>query len=261
MTTTWSNKPLERTAMSAGLVSGWIAASGAALMAVAQLGRSTQRPLLPRWQDNITENPSPEIERQATMQLVRPPRCVNHYFITGAMLASDDEHFIAHARKLSQQAREPAPHYEHSEIGYNYRMSNIVAAIGLGQLRGLDQRVQQKRCIFEQYKKLLGDLPGIEFMPEAPYARSNRWLTVILVDQDEFGARPDEIRIALEGENIESRPIWKPMHLQPVFHGCRFRGNGVSEDLFRKGLCLPSGTALTDSDLERITGIIRRLHR
>lgn len=177
----------------------------------------------------------------------------------GGMLASDDERLIAHARKLSQQARDPAPHYEHSEIGYNYRMSNIVAAIGLGQLRGLDQRVREKRSIFDKYRQLLGNLPGLQFMPEAPYCRSNRWLTVILVEPDEFGAGPDDIRLALEAENIESRPIWKPMHMQPVFRGCQFRGNGVSEDLFRRGLCLPSGTAMTDSDLERVAGVIRRL--
>ncbi len=109
----------------------------------------------------------------------------------GGMLASEDERLIAHARKLSQQARDPAPHYEHSEIGYNYRMSNIVAAIGRGQLRVLDQRVEQKRAIFEKYRQLLSALPGIEFMPEAPYGRSNRWLTVILVDAREFGATPE----------------------------------------------------------------------
>jgi dTDP-4-amino-4,6-dideoxygalactose transaminase len=122
----------------------------------------------------------------------------------------------------------------------------------------LDQRVEQKCRIFEKYRRLLGDLPGIEFMPEAPYGRSNRWLTVILVNADEFGATREQIRLALEAENIESRPIWKPMHLQPVFRGCRYRGSGVSEDLFRTGLCLPSGTAMTDADLERVAGIIRK---
>jgi len=176
----------------------------------------------------------------------------------GGMLASHDARLIAHARKLSQQAREPAPHYEHTEIGYNYRLSNILAAIGRGQLRVLDERVAAKRRIFESYRRLLAGLPGIEFMPEASHCRSNRWLTVILIDAAQFGASNEQIRLALEAENIESRPIWKPMHLQPVFQGCRVRGGTVSERLFRTGLCLPSGTAMSDSDLERVAGIIRR---
>jgi dTDP-4-amino-4,6-dideoxygalactose transaminase len=175
----------------------------------------------------------------------------------GGMLASHDEHLIAHARKLSQQAREPAPHYEHAEIGYNYRMSNILAAIGRGQLRVLDERVAAKRHIFEQYRQLLADLPGITFMPETPYGRCNRWLTVILIDRAEFGSTPEQVRLALEAENIESRPIWKPMHLQPVFRGCRVRGGSVSEGLFRDGLCLPSGTAMGECDVERVGKIIR----
>lgn len=176
----------------------------------------------------------------------------------GGMLASHDERLIAHARKLSQQAREPAAHYEHREIGYNYRLSNILAAIGRGQLRVLGERVAAKRRIFEHYRELLAGLPGIEFMPEAPHSRSNRWLTVILINLAQFGATNEQIRLALEAENIESRPIWKPMHLQPVFQGCRVRGGAVSERLFSTGLCLPSGTAMTDSDLERVAGIIRR---
>jgi dTDP-4-amino-4,6-dideoxygalactose transaminase len=176
----------------------------------------------------------------------------------GGMLASHDERLIAHARKLSQQAREPAAYYEHTEIGYNYRLSNILAAIGRGQLRVLDERVAAKRRIFEHYRELLAGLPGIEFMPEAPHSRSNRWLTVILINPAQFGATNEQIRLALEADNIESRPIWKPMHLQPVFNGCRIRGGTVSERLFRTGLCLPSGTAMTGSDLERVAGIIRR---
>lgn len=179
----------------------------------------------------------------------------------GGMLASHDERLIAHARKLSQQAREPAAHYEHKEIGYNYRMSNILAAIGRGQLRVLDQRVAAKRHIFEQYRQLLGALPGIEFMPEAGHSRSNRWLTVILVDPAKFGASNEQIRLALEAENIESRPVWKPMHMQPVFRGCRLVGGSVSERLFANGLCLPSGTAMTSADIERVAGIISRCHK
>ena len=174
------------------------------------------------------------------------------------MLASDDSGLIEHARKLSQQAREPAPHYEHQEIGYNYRLSNILAAIGRGQLRVLDERVKAKRRIFATYRELLGNLPGIEFMPEPSHRQSNRWLTVVLLRPEQFGATSEQVRVALEAENIESRPIWKPMHLQPVFKGCRIRGGAVSERLFNIGLCLPSGTAMTDSDIDRVTGIIRR---
>jgi dTDP-4-amino-4,6-dideoxygalactose transaminase len=192
----------------------------------------------------------------------------------GGMLASHDERLVEHARKLSQQARDPAPHYEHSEIGYNYRMSNILAAIGRGQLRVLDERVAAKRRIFEHYRQLLADLPGITFMPEPPYGRCNRWLTVILIDGAEFGSTPEQVRLALEAENIESRPIWKPMHLQPVFSECRVRsaecgaetgrqaaarrsGKCISEDLFARGLCLPSGTAMGEGDVERVGKIIR----
>ena len=173
------------------------------------------------------------------------------------MLASNDGDFINRARFLSQQARDPASHYEHSQVGYNYRMSNILAAIGRGQLRVLEERVKAKRKIYEYYQKALGDLPGIEFMPEASYGRSNRWLTVILVTPEVFRGDPEEIRIALEQENIESRPVWKPMHLQPVFKKCRIQGGGVSEDLFRRGLCLPSGTQMTEKDLDRVASVIR----
>jgi len=176
----------------------------------------------------------------------------------GGMLASGDQQLIEHARKLSQQARDPAPHYEHSEIGYNYRMSNILAAIGRGQLRVLNERVDAKRRIFEGYRRLLGDLPGLTFMPEAPTGRCNRWLTVILIDPSEAGATAEQVRTALEADNIEARPLWKPMHLQPAFRGCRVRHGRVSERLFRLGLCLPSGTAMTHPDIERVAAIIRR---
>lgn len=176
----------------------------------------------------------------------------------GGMLASDDEPLITHARKLSQQAREPAPHYEHSEIGYNYRMSNILAAIGRGQLRALDDRVAAKRRIFERYRQLLGDLPGLSFSPEMPNGRGNRWLTVILLEPDRFGVTSERVRLALEAENIEARPVWKPMHLQPVFRHHRVRGGRVSERLFETGLCLPSGTAMPDHDIDRVASVIRK---
>ena len=175
----------------------------------------------------------------------------------GGMLASDNKDLIDHARKLSQQAREPFLHYEHTEIGYNYRMSNIVAAIGRGQLQVLDQRVARKREIFLKYQEMLGDLPGIALMPEADYGQCNRWLTVALVDEKAFGAPLGVIHQILTEENIEFRPVWKPMHMQPVFRGCNYRGNGVSEEIFARGICLPSGTALSDADIERIGNIIK----
>jgi dTDP-4-amino-4,6-dideoxygalactose transaminase len=195
----------------------------------------------------------------------------------GGMLASDDRDLIEQARFLSQQARDPAPHYEHSEIGYNYRMSNILAAIGRGQLRVLDERVKRRREIFDYYHRELKDLPGIEFMPEAPYGKSNRWLSVISITPQKFGADREQVRLALEAENIEARPVWKPMHLQPVFdpqitqistdsfgkerYPCRVVGGEVAEDLFDRGLCLPSGTAMTNGDLDRIISAIRNCRK
>lgn len=190
----------------------------------------------------------------------------------GGMLASDDPGLIAHARFLSQQACDPLPHYEHSEIGYNYRMSNILAAIGLGQLEVLDARVARKREIFSYYAEALKDIPGIEFMPEASFNRCNRWLTVVLIDPDVFGSDREKIRLALENENIESRPVWKPMHLQPVFdiddgrpargkkrrYAARVVGGKVAEELFARGLCLPSGTAMQSCDLDRVVSVLHR---
>jgi dTDP-4-amino-4,6-dideoxygalactose transaminase len=191
----------------------------------------------------------------------------------GGMLASEDRAFVEQARFLSQQARDPVPHYEHSRIGYNYRMSNVLAGIGLAQLKVLEERVQRRRAIFEMYSRSLGELPGIEFMPEAEYGRSNRWLTVILITPEEFGADRETVRLALDAENIEARPVWKPMHLQPVFklraeskelkskeegqYEARMVGGAVSEDLFRRGLCLPSGTSMTQEDLERVIRIVK----
>jgi pyridoxal phosphate-dependent aminotransferase EpsN len=175
----------------------------------------------------------------------------------GGMFVSSDRSLVERARHLATQARDPAPHYEHSEIGYNYRMSNLLAAVGRGQLRVLKDRVSRKREIFHFYQRALGDLPGVSFMPIAGYGEPNYWLTCILVDPARFGATREEIRLGLEAENIESRPLWKPMHLQPVFKHCKVRGGSVSEGIFRDGLCLPSGSGLADHDLERIVGIIR----
>jgi dTDP-4-amino-4,6-dideoxygalactose transaminase len=185
----------------------------------------------------------------------------------GGMLAADDRELIEKARFLSQQARDPFPHYEHSEIGFNYRMSNIVAAIGLGQLEVLEERVARKRRIFDSYRERLQGVPGIEFMPEAPYGRANRWLTVVLITPEVFGADREDVRLALEAENIESRPVWKPMHLQPVFTNAaadrvasRAVGGTVAEDLFGRGLCLPSGTAMTEADIDRVVSTLM-LHK
>jgi dTDP-4-amino-4,6-dideoxygalactose transaminase len=179
----------------------------------------------------------------------------------GGMLASEDEELIKQAKFLSQQARDPAPHYEHSEVGYNYRLSNVLAAIGRGQLKVLSDRVEKKQWIFDYYQKALVDVPGIEFMPEASYGKCTRWLTVVLITPESFGADRETVRLALEKENIESRPVWKPMHLQPVFKGCQVRGGGVCEDLFQRGLCLPSGTAMTDEDLERVVDTVLKCRK
>lgn len=179
----------------------------------------------------------------------------------GGMLVSDEAEVIAHARKLATQSRNNAPHYEHSEVGYNYRMSNILAAIGRAQLRVLDDRVRRKQEIFEVYRQALSDLPGVAFMMEAPWGRHSRWLTIIIVDPDESGITREDIRVALEQEDIESRPIWKPMHLQPLFRGCEVYGGKVAEELFEKGLCLPSGTGMKPEEQDRVIEVIRRVFR
>jgi dTDP-4-amino-4,6-dideoxygalactose transaminase len=178
----------------------------------------------------------------------------------GGMLLGHEKEIVEKARYLSQQARLPLSHYEHCEIGYNYRMSNILAAIGRGQLRSLEQRVRQKRQIFAYYQNSFADVQGISFIPEPSYCISNRWLSVILIDPELFGADRETVRLALEQWNVESRPVWKPMHLQPVFRDgtvpFRAIGGAVSERLFEQGLCLPSGTNLKQSDQDRIVDII-----
>jgi len=179
----------------------------------------------------------------------------------GGMLVSRDRAVTEKARFLATQAKDPAPHYQHSEIGFNYRMSNVLAAIGRGQLAVLPERIAARRRNFEFYRQVLGRLPGIEFMPEAPYGRCTRWLTCLTIDPRLFGATREDVRLALEKENIEARPVWKPMHLQPVFAGLRVRGGGVSERLFESGLCLPSGSALTEEDLERICTVVKSVRR
>lgn len=179
----------------------------------------------------------------------------------GGMLVTDDDVLSARALKLSTQARDSAPHYEHSEIGYNYRMSNVLAAIGRGQLAVLESRVEARRRNFDRYVAALADLPGVAFMPEAPWGRHSRWLTTLIIDPAEFGADRERVRLAMEAENIEARPVWKPMHLQPVFAGCERVGGRVAEELFARGLCLPSGSSLSEHDAERVIDVFRSVHR
>lgn len=173
----------------------------------------------------------------------------------GGMLVSDDEALIAHARHLSTQARDNAPHYEHTEYGYNYRMSNIIAGIGRGQMEVLSERIERRREIFDLYHKALCEIEGISFMPELEGSIGNRWLTTLLLPQH---ISPESLRLSLEAENIESRPLWKPMHAQPLFQGAQGRLNGLSDTLFKRGICLPSGSSLTDNDVERIVSLVKQ---
>ena len=179
----------------------------------------------------------------------------------GGMLVSDDQTLVEKARFLATQARDAAPHYQHSEIGYNYRLSNVLAGIGRGQLRILEERVEARRRNFDFYKQALGNLPGIEFMPEAAFGKSTRWLSCLTIDPAAFGANREEVRLALAEERIEARPVWKPLHLQPVFADCECIGGEVAEELFENGLCLPSGSNLTDEDLGRVTSAIGKIHK
>ena len=170
----------------------------------------------------------------------------------GGMLVSDDQELIDKARFLATQAREPAAHYQHSEIGYNYRLSNILAGIGRGQLRVLQERVAARRRNFQIYQQGLAHLPGIDFMPEADYGTHTRWLTCLTIDPNLASVDQETIRLHLATQNIESRPVWKPLHLQPVFADCEVIGGEVAEDLFYKGLCLPSGSNLAVTDLKQV---------
>ncbi len=175
----------------------------------------------------------------------------------GGALISDNEDYIKQARFLATQARDAAPHYQHSHIGYNYRMSNVCAAIGRGQMTVLNERILQRRNNFDFYNSRLGGFEGITFLNEPKGYFSNRWLSTILVAPSKTnGITREDIRLALEKENIESRPLWKPMHQQPVFAGFPFYGDGTSERLFEEGLCLPSGSNLTPDDLNKVVSVI-----
>lgn len=176
----------------------------------------------------------------------------------GGMLVTRRADHAEQARFLSTQARDPAPHYEHSTFGYNYRLSNICAAIGVGQMEVLDERVRARRRIFDRYRASLA-LPGIAFMPEPDGYRSTRWLTAITVDPAACGVTAEEIRLALLEHRIESRPLWKPMHMQPLFVGATYHGDGVDERLFATGLCLPSGSDMTEAEQDEVIGHIHAL--
>ena len=174
----------------------------------------------------------------------------------GGMLVSDNEERIQKARFWATQSRDKARHYQHSELGFNYRMSNVSAGIGRGQLKVLDERVAKKRYIFEYYKRELEHLEGIQFMPVNEWDEPNFWLSCLTLNGR---VKPIEIIEALEKENIESRPVWKPMHMQPYFEEYDFVGGSIAEQLFKKGVCLPSDTKMTDTDLSRVVDIIKRL--
>jgi len=179
----------------------------------------------------------------------------------GGALVSKRKDYIDRARFLATQARDEAPHYQHSQIGYNYRMSNIVAGIGRGQMEVLPERVKQRRANNKRYREFFRDIPGITFQsePNTNYY-SNYWLTAILIDPTLTGGiSREDIRLALEAENIESRPLWKPMHMQPLYEGANFYGTGVCEKLFEQGLCLPSGSNLTEQEFDRIFKALTRI--
>lgn len=173
----------------------------------------------------------------------------------GGMLVSDNEALIAQARHLSTQARDNAPHYEHTQYGYNYRMSNILAGIGRGQMEVLVQRIQRRRDIFDLYTQELSGIDGITFMPELENSYGNRWLTTLLLPQH---IDPETLRLSLEQHNIESRPLWKPMHAQPLFENAKSRLNGTSDTFFRRGICLPSGSSMSDGDVLKVTTLIKQ---
>jgi len=180
----------------------------------------------------------------------------------GGMLISDNVDELERARFLATQARDQAKHYQHSTIGYNYRMSNILAGVGRAQLEVLDERVETKRAVFDRYVEALGDIEGVHFMPELEGTYSNRWLTALTLDPKKIGITPYELMDVLEAKNIEARPVWKPMHMQPLFEGCKFYPHAeddiVSERLFETGICLPSGSNMTVEEQQRVITILKK---
>lgn len=180
----------------------------------------------------------------------------------GGMLVSEDVEALKHAQFLATQARDAAKHYQHSVIGYNYRLSNVLAGIGRGQLEVLEERIAQKRAIFERYEKALGSIAGVTFMPELGDTFSNRWLSVMQLDPEKIAVAPYDVIDVLNEENIEARPVWKPLHLQPVFEGCKFYAHSedesVSEILFERGICLPSDSKMTEEQQQRVFDVLLR---
>jgi pyridoxal phosphate-dependent aminotransferase EpsN len=176
----------------------------------------------------------------------------------GGMLVSHNAAWVDKARFWSRQARDPGLAYEHSEMGYNYRMSNVLAGIGRGQLEVLDLRVKQRRAIAFRYRDAFADLPGISLMPQAPYGLHTNWLSCFLIDEREFGSSRDALIQALDEANVEARPVWKPMHLQPLYAGCEHYGGEVAADLFRRGICLPSSSSLAEEDQLHVINCVRR---
>ncbi len=173
----------------------------------------------------------------------------------GGALLSDDEAMIAKSRYLSTQARQPVEHYEHVDVGYNYRMSNVLAGIGIGQIRSIETYVEKRRSNFKKYNDFFkgqSGMPDVTFQPEDESSRSNRWLTCLIFKEEESGWTPKKVIETFKGENIESRSLWKPMHQQPIFQGCKSFENGTADYLFQRGLCLPSGSSLTEEDFERV---------
>ena len=179
----------------------------------------------------------------------------------GGALVSQNSVVVKDARFLATQARDDAPHYQHSQIGYNYRMSNICAGVGRGQMEVLAERIAQRRKIFDRYAALLDGKDGIRLVKEPTGYFSNRWLTTILIDPAIAGFTREDLRLEFESENIESRPLWKPMHMQPVFEHCVFYGDGTAEQLFHSGLCLPSGSNLSENDMARVFDVINKMIR
>ena len=180
---------------------------------------------------------------------------------SGGMLASPNRDWVEKARFWSQQARDPRVEYHHTQMGYNYRMSNVLAGIGRGQLEVLDERVRQRRAVFERYREAFADLPGLEPMPEASFGLHTRWLSSFLVDEERFGASRDDVIRALAAENIEGRPVWKPMHLQPLYEQCERYGGDVGADLYQRGLCLPSSSSLGPEEQRAVIGIVEQVSR